>query len=245
MYALLASPVCTFVHWGIVPHPFLEIHPQLFAWGQKNYGKNPFGNRMCRVAIGYPRVERKPEKKFMASVTKRNKVWFAQWRDLNGKLHQKTIKVKVTQNGMTEIQTEKLARQVAAGFEGIAHGMPLEQVMEAVRAVAVLYGYAQEVPSIMDYLTNFPALGKERTEKIRQKAFRIFIEWLGMRAPLPLTRLTTELCREHIRYLLQLYRKGTVRRHRECLTCAMNRAVDVHHYLPHSPLKGISITQEM
>lgn len=181
----------------------------------------------------------------MSSVIERKNVWFAQWRDQNGKAHQQTTRVKVVQRGFTKNQTRQLALQVAAGYESASRGTPLEQIMDGIRAVAVASGFAQKVPSIADYLSNFPALGKERTEKNRQKAFKIFLEWLGMKASLPLTRLTTEMCREHMRYLLQLYRKGTVRRHRESIATAMNRAVDVDHYLSHSPMKGISLSQEM
>ena len=164
---------------------------------------------------------------------------------MQGKLHQKTTKIQVVQRGMTKKQTEQRARQIAARYESIARGTPLEQVMDSFRAVAVMHGYAQEVPSIRDYLMDFPALGKPRTEQARQRTFRVFMEWLGEKASWPLTRLTTEMCREHMRYLILNYCKGTVKRHRENLACAMNRAVDVHHYLSHSPIKGISITQEM
>lgn len=182
----------------------------------------------------------------MASVVKIKNTWFAQWRDPDGRRRQRTTKVKVKQTGHSEKDTRKLAQALADSFQALARNQtPASELCEAVMQTAKLYGFAKPAPSIREYLTKFPPLAKQSTEAIRHNAFRVFLEWLGGKADLPLSRLTTEQCQDYIRYLLKEYRVSTVKRHRECLASAFNRAVKVERYLTQSPLDGISVEKEM
>lgn len=182
----------------------------------------------------------------MASVIKRKNTWFGTWVGLDGRRHQKTTSVKVKSKGMTEKQTRMIAQSVADAMERAAKGLtPVEQAMESVRAVAVANGMAKPVPSIADYLTQFPAQACARAEQQRHRTFRDFLSWLGRDAELPLTCISTDHMRGHLIWLLQTYRKGTVDRRREHLACAFNRARDIDKHITHSPMAGLKVSQLM
>ena len=182
----------------------------------------------------------------MASVLKRKNTWFGTWVGLDGRRHQKTTSVKVKSKGMTEKQTRMIAQSVADAMERAAKGLtPVEQAMESVRAVAVANGMAKPVPSIADYMTQFPAQACARAEQQRHRTFRDFLSWLGRDAKLPLTCISTDHMRGHLIWLLQTYRKGTVDRRREHLACAFNRARDIDKFITHSPMAGLKVSQLM
>lgn len=182
----------------------------------------------------------------MSSVIKRKNTWFGTWVGLDGRRHQKTTRVKVKSKGMTEKQTRMIAQSAADAMERAAKGLtPVEQAMESVRAVAVANGMAKPVPSIADYLTQFPAQACARAEQQRHRTFRDFLKWLGRDAKLPLTCISTDHMRGHLIWLLQTYRKGTVDRRREHLACAFNRARDIDKFITHSPMAGLKVSQLM
>lgn len=182
----------------------------------------------------------------MASVLKRKNTWFATWVGLDGRRHQKTTRVKVKSKGMTEKQTRMIAQSVADAMERAAKGLtPVEQAMESVRAVAVANGMAKPVPSIADYMTQFPAQACARAEQQRHRTFRDFLSWLGRDAKLPLTCISTDHMRGHLIWLLQNYHKGTVDRRREHLAGAFNRARDIDKHITHSPMAGLKVKQLM
>lgn len=182
----------------------------------------------------------------MSSVVKRKNTWFATWVGLDGRRHQKTTCVKVKSKGMTEKQTRMIAQSVADAMERAAKGLtPVEQAMESVRAVAVANGMAKPVPSIADYMTQFPAQACARAEQQRHCTFRDFLKWLGRDAKLPLTCISTDHMRGHLIWLLQNYHKGTVDRRREHLAGAFNRARDIDKHITHSPMAGLKVKQLM
>lgn len=182
----------------------------------------------------------------MSSVVKRKNTWFATWVGLDGRRHQKTTCVKVKSKGMTEKQTRMIAQSVADAMERAAKGLtPVEQAMESVRAVAVANGMAKPVPSIADYMTQFPAQACARAEQQRHRTFRDFLSWLGRDAKLPLTCISTDHMRGHLIWLLQTYHKGTVDRRREHLAGAFNRARDIDKHITHSPMAGLKVKQLM
>lgn len=182
----------------------------------------------------------------MASVIKRKNTWFGTWVGLDGRRHQKTTCVKVKSKGMTEKQTRMIAQSVADAMERAAKGLtPVEQAMESVRAVAVANGMAKPVPSIADYMTQFPAQACARAEQQRHCTFRDFLKWLGRDAKLPLTCISTDHMRGHLIWLLQNYHKGTVDRRREHLAGAFNRARDIDKHITHSPMAGLKVKQLM
>lgn len=182
----------------------------------------------------------------MAGVTKRKNTWYAHWTGLDGRTVMKTTKIKVVSPGKTEKQTKKLAQQVAETMEQVAKGItPVDKAKEALDALAVVCGFAKPIPTIEEYLHDYPALCNPKTEQQRQQYFRYFLEWLGKDAKLPITRITSEHIRGYFVWLLQNYRTKTVVRHRQTLSAAFNRAINVDHHLTHSPMKAVQLTQVM
>lgn len=152
----------------------------------------------------------------MACVTKRKNTWFGFRTTPDGRNVMKSTKVKVKTPGLTEKQTRQQAKVVADTMENVAKGITLpDKALDALRAVAEVNGPAKPVPTIEDYLNDFPALGSPKTEKTRQGSFRSFLEWLGNDAKLPITRITPDHMRGWLTDLIKNYRKGTVERHRQ------------------------------
>lgn len=182
----------------------------------------------------------------MAGVIKRKNTWYATWTGFDGRTVMRSTKIKVVSAGKTEKQTRKLAKETAEAMEQVAKGItPVDKAKEAIDGIAVLCGLAKPVPTIEEYLHNFPALYKPKTEQQRQKCFRCFLEWLGKDAKLPITRITEEHIRGYLVWLLQNYRTRTVDRRREHLACAFNRAVNIDRHLTHNPMKAVKLDRLM
>lgn len=182
----------------------------------------------------------------MAGIYKRYNTWFAYWTGLDGKKTMKSTRIKVSSPGRSEKQTHAFAKEVADAMECVAKGTcSADKAMEALRSVAELKGFAKPVPTIEDYLTNFPVQSSPKNEQARQQNFRCFLDWLGKDAQLPITRITPEHIKGHLTWLLQQYRTSSVVRRRQNLACAFNRAVDVDQLMVHSPMKAVKLGQLM
>lgn len=181
----------------------------------------------------------------MAGLTRRGNVWVATWSNADGTHSQRSTKVKVITKGKTRKETRELAQFVATQLENLAKGRTdLEKVLDMIRAVAEDYGYAKLVPTVAGYFHDYPATAGASAEKARHSTFARFSEFLGKRVNAPISKITADDCRGFLRYLLPLYRKGTVELHRRYLSCALRRAVR-EGYLPRNPLDGISVGGEM
>lgn len=181
----------------------------------------------------------------MAGLTQRGNVWVATWRNPDGTRTQQTTKVKVKEKGKTKKETREYAQMLATQMEHLAKGTsPLDKVLKKVRDIAEDYGYAKPVPSVAEFFRDYPATASASTEKDRRTTFARFSEFLGKRVNHPVSKLTPDDCRGFLRYLLPLYRKGTVELHRRYLSCALRRAVREGH-LSQNPLEGISVDKEM
>lgn len=181
----------------------------------------------------------------MAGLTQRGNVWVATWLNPDGTRTQRTTKIKVKEAGKTKKQTRELAQLVATQMEHLAKGTsPLDKVLDMLRALAEVYGYAKPIPTVAEFFRDYPATAGACAEKDRRAAFARFSEFLGKRVNIPVSKLTADDCRGFLRHLLPLYRKGTVELHRRYLSCALRRAVREGH-LSRNPLDGISVGDEM
>lgn len=181
----------------------------------------------------------------MAGLTRRGNVWVATWSNADGTHSQRSTKVKVITKGKTRKETRELAQLVATQLENLAKGRTdLEKVLDMIHAVAEDYGYAKLVPTVAGYFHDYPATAGASAEKARHSTFARFSEFLGKRVNAPISKITADDCRGFLRYLLPLYRKGTVELHRRYLSCALRRAVR-EGYLPRNPLDGIFVGGEM
>lgn len=126
----------------------------------------------------------------MAGITKRNGMWYASWKEAG-----KTVKLKtnvhVKEPGMSAAKAEALARQTAELMEQAAKGKTAcSRAMEAVRAAAVAYGAAAQMPSAREYLAGIPRHATASAEANRTRAFDRFLGSLGRAAELGIDSVT-------------------------------------------------------
>lgn len=176
----------------------------------------------------------------MASITKRGNSWVACWKQ-GGLTVKRSTGIKVKEPGISARQAEKLARETAQMMEAAARGeTTCAKAMAAVRAAAVAMGAAQKLPTVREFLAAVPADAGEKAEANRRRAFRRFLEFLGVAAEAPVDSVSVELCEAFIREALREVSRGTAEGHRVYLSAAWNRGVNVLGILERNPWKAVS-----
>lgn len=109
----------------------------------------------------------------MAGITNRKGMWYATWKQA-GKPVKQSTRVHVKEKGMSAAKAEALARQTAEMMAQAAKGeTACSRAMEAVRAAAVAYGAAAQMPSVREYLAGIPRHATASAEANRTRAFDI------------------------------------------------------------------------
>ena len=184
----------------------------------------------------------------MATVFKRGKkpIWYAQWRDAAGHTIQRKTGIPVDMPDKTPKETRKMAQQLADVMEQAAKGeQTMDAMLDCVRSIAVANGMGKPMPSIREYLESIPATSGESAEKNRQRAHRVFLEFLGSRADMRVDIITPALCREFLRWALELVQPSTVSQYRGYIAAALKRAVVEDRHLPSNPMDMANIGTEM
>ncbi|MBR4309580.1 MAG: hypothetical protein IKT79_01005, partial [Akkermansia sp.] len=123
----------------------------------------------------------------------------------------KSTGVHVKEKGMSAAKAEALARQTAEMMEQAAKGQTAcSRAMEAVRAAAVAYGAAAQMPSVREYLAGIPRHATASAEANRKRAFDRFIDSLGRAADLGIDTVTPAQCDAFCREMIKHVSRGTV-----------------------------------
>lgn len=137
-----------------------------------------------------------------------------------------------------------LARQTAELMEQTAKGgTACHRAMESIRAAAVAFGAASEIPTVKDYLDNFPTTASMKSDAGRRHAFRTFVEFIGGTA-IKLDMVTVEHCREYVRMSLKEVSRGTTELRKAYLSHAFKTAVIEHSYIDRNPWQAVTVAKE-
>lgn len=185
----------------------------------------------------------KKTKQFMAGLSKRNGMWYATWKQA-GATVKKSTGIQVKEKGMSAAKAEALARQTAEMMEQAAKGKTAcSRALEAVRAAAVAYGAAAQMPSVREYLGGIPRHATASAEANRSRAFNRFIDSLGRAAELGIDTVTPAQCDAFCREMIKHVSRGTVEGYRVYLSAAFNRAVNVDGLIDRNPWKAVNLGQ--
>lgn len=169
--------------------------------------------------------------------------WIACYK-IGGKKIAKSTNVPLKQEGKTAKQLRKLAEEVAQAMEDAAmKAAPVHKIMDAVRLSAERAGMGDKMPTVREYLTSFTGQAGEKTERNRQRAFKVFLDYLGEGADMRLDMLTKDIVRGFIRHALKDVSAGTVGLYRSNLAAAFNRAMD-DDLIARSPMPRINMSKE-
>ncbi|MEG0427357.1 MAG: phage integrase SAM-like domain-containing protein, partial [Akkermansia sp.] len=189
----------------------------------------------------------------MAGIIKRNNIWVAVIKVGCKKEARISTKVSIVPGVLklgetlksAQNRSEMEARVVAAELEKMYQGYSPD-----IRLVETIIGYqaAHAMLSFDDastqttsaYLQNWL---KSREHKIGAKerdgkAIRQFLDWLGKRQNVNLSKINMGMSREFMEHELERVSSGTVKRYLATLTCAFNRAVE-KQFIPSNPFRGV------
>lgn len=173
-------------------------------------------------------------------------MWYAQWRNSDGRVIQRKTGIAVEQPGKTPKETKKVAQQLADVMEQTDKGtQPMEAMLDCVRGIAVANGMGKPMPGVREYLESIPATSGESAESNRQRAHQVFLKFLGSKADMRLDNITPALCREFLRWALERVQPATVTQYRTYIACALKRAVVEHRHLSSNPMEMASVGTEM
>lgn len=175
-------------------------------------------------------------------------VWQARIKDENGTWVSFSTGVPISMSGVPAEQLACKAQEAADAQERLRRGSSTyKREVALLRAAAVARGEAELIPTVVDFLHNFPR-GKrttDSTEKTRRLAFRKFIAYLGRKSMLPLDKITRDDCRGFLRDLLTKVKVGTATVTRDYLTHAFNYAIREKDFLRYNPMAGINLKDEL
>lgn len=175
-------------------------------------------------------------------------VWQARIKDENGTWISFSTGVPISLSGVPPEQLERKAQETADAQERLRRGSSTyKREVALLRAAAVARGEAEVIPTVADFLQNFPR-GKrttDSTEKTRRLAFRKFIAYLGRKSALPLDKISRDDCRGFLRDLLTKVKVGTATVTRDYLTHAFNYAIREKDFLRYNPMAGINLKDEL
>lgn len=170
-------------------------------------------------------------------------MWYATWKQA-GKPVKQSTGIHVKEQGMSAAKAEALARQTAEMMEQSAKGKTAcSRAMEAVRAAAVAYGAAAQMPSVREYLAGIPRHATASAEANRTRAFDRFLDSLGRAAELGIDTVMPAHCDAFCREMIKHVSRGTVEGYKVYLSAAFNRAVNVDALIDRNPWKAVNLGQ--
>ena len=163
----------------------------------------------------------------------------------NGRKIRRSTGIKIHQPGKTARVTRQMAEQVAAAMEQAALGeTPASKACDAVRKVAEIHGMGCKIPTVREYFASYPRTASESQEKNRQRAFDVFLAFLGTGADRRVDLITPATCRDFIRHELKEVSTATVKHYYSCVSAAFKRAVNVDDYMLKNPMAAVSVPDE-
>ncbi len=99
------------------------------------------------------------------------------------------------------------------------------------------------MPTVKEFLDNFPAYASQKSDAGRKHAFRLFVDFVGGSA-LRLDMVTAEHCRDFIRKSLKEVSKGTTELRKAYLSHAFKCAIVDGNLLDRNPWQAISVPKE-
>lgn len=171
----------------------------------------------------------------MAYLKQRKKCWYAVWMQ-NGRRVVKSTKVAVgTAN------EKKLAQTVADAMQQASLGeVGIDAALDAVRNAAALAGHARRLPSVREYLLAYKPYASDRHVSNYNRAVKLFLNYIGSQAALPLDRLPSEICRNFTEAQVRRVSYGTVDKYLICIKSAFNNAVK-DGIIQRSPFMNVSL----
>lgn len=177
----------------------------------------------------------------MAGIIKRNGVFYACWKN-GARVVQKSTGIKVKNENMTAKKAEAVARQMAEAMEQAAKGCaPLDKLTDALRGAAELAGMGGTVPTLREYLAAFPRTASEGSEINRRRAFTVFLDFMGEKAERRLDLVTVSDCESFCKWALKKWSRGTVERHKNSLSNAFRRAVEINDFMRKNPMRAVNL----
>ena len=170
--------------------------------------------------------------------------WRAVWKK-DGKKVRKTTTVEIGVGKKNEAKSRQEAQKQADMFELASTGKtPFNKLIDALRRAPEAYGMEGSIPSVRKYLSSVPRTSGVSGERNRERAFKVFLDYLGDDAEMRIDLLTTEVCRGFIRKMLESVSRGTVGLYKVYLSGAFRRAVEVDDYLLKNPFSGVNMGAE-
>ncbi len=169
--------------------------------------------------------------------------WITCWKQGGRKVRRSTgIRIEA---GAAGRHARAMAEQTAAAMEAASTGeTPAHKACDAVRKVAELHGGAGKIPTVREYLADFPRTAGEGAEKNRTRAFNLFLAYLGTDADRRIDTITPAICRGFVQHELRRVARGTVEQVRMYVSTAFKRAVEVDDYMNKNPFAGINMGVE-
>ena len=180
----------------------------------------------------------------MSWIEKRDncKCWIACWRQGRRKVRRSTgIRIEA---GAAGRHARAMAEQAAAMEAASTGETPAHKACDAVRKVAELHGCAGKIPTVREYLTNYPRKRGESSEMNQRRAFKVFLAYLGTDADKRIDTITPAICRGFVQHELRRVARGTVELYRGYVWSAFRRAVEVDDYMNKNPMAAVSLTEE-
>ncbi len=175
---------------------------------------------------------------------KNGRFWRAVWKK-DGKKIRKTTTVEIGVGKKNEAKSRQEAQKQADMFELASTGKtPFNKLIDALRRTPEAYGMDSSIPSVRKYLANIPRTSSMSSERNRERAFTVFLDYLGDGADMRIDLLTTEICRGFVRKMLESVSRGTVGIYKVYLSGAFKRAVEIDDYLLKNPFAGVNMGAE-
>ncbi len=117
----------------------------------------------------------------------------------------------------------------------------MDKLTDAIRGAAEMSGLGGSMPTLRQYLDEFPRTATEGSENNRRRAFRLFMEYLGERADRRLDLVTVADCEGFCKWALKTKSRGTVEKYKNALGHAFRRAVEIEDYMRKNPMRAVNL----
>ena len=129
--------------------------------------------------------------------------------------------------------------RIEAGAAGRHARAMAEQAAAAMEAAST-----GKIPTVREYLTNYPRKRGESSEMNQRRAFNLFLEYLGAGADRRIDTITPAICRGFVQHELRRVARGTVELYRGYVWSAFRCAVEVDDYMNKNPMAAVSLADE-
>lgn len=190
----------------------------------------------------------------MARLKKRGNTWYADFDDEKGKRIVKTTKIPVLPSPLPKGRNERQSRDSAKAQAKILADALEENHQKGDKTdtttldLLVKYGLTPtttKCEQVENYLYRFKEQRTHTVGAIERdgKAIAQFLAFLGEKRKLPMNCLTKAIADDFLEHELKRVSSGTVKRYRESLSCAFNRAVD-EEIITHNPFKRSKLSKK-